>query len=45
MCSPSFTSIRVVLLFPLSITVFFFAHGFKIDEVLSIKSSANLFVF
>ena len=45
-----FTSLSVLLLFPLSITFFTFMHIFdsissNIDEVLSINPSANVFVF
>ena len=45
-----FTSLSVLLPFPLSITFFVFMHGFysissNIDEVLSINPSANVFVF
>ena len=45
-----FTSLSVLLLFPLSITSFIFVYGFRfvssyIDEVLSIIPSANAFVF
>ena len=45
-----FTSLSVLLLFPLSINFFIFMHGFdsissNIDEVLSINPSANVFVF
>ena len=50
MFSTGFTSLSVLLLFPLSITFFSFVHGFdsissNIDEVLSINPSANVFVF
>ena len=46
----SFTSVSVLFLFPLSITFFFVMHGFdsvssNIDQVLSVKPSANVFVF
>ena len=49
MFSTGFTSLIVLLLFPLSITFFIFVHGFdsissNIDEILSINSSA-VFVF
>ena len=45
-----FTSLCIVLLFPLSITVFVVMHGFwfissNIDKFLSINPSANMFVF
>ena len=45
-----FTSLSVLLLFPLSISFFVFMHGFdsissNIDEVLSTNPSANVFVF
>ena len=45
-----FTSLSVLLLFPLSITFIVFVHVFdfissNIDEVLSINPSANVFVF
>ena len=47
-----FTSLSVLLLFPLSVTFFAFEHGlfsisYNIDEVLwcSINPSANVFVF
>ena len=50
MFSTGFTSLSVLLLFPLLITFFSFVHGFdsissNIDEVLSINPSANVFVF
>ena len=50
MSSTGFTSLNVLLLFPLSITFFVFTHRFDaissyIDEVVSINSSANVFVF
>ena len=50
MFSTGFTSLSVLLLFPLSITFFCFCTVFdsissKIDEVLSINPSANIFVF
>ena len=50
MFSTGFTSLSVLLLFPLLITFFVFVHGFysissNIDEVLSINPSANAFVF
>ena len=49
MCSTGFTSLSVLLRFPLSITFFVFVLGFysissNIDEVLSINPSA-VFVF
>ena len=45
-----FTSVSVLLLFPILITFFVFMHDFdaissNIDEVLSINPSANVFVF
>ena len=45
-----FTSLCIVLLFPLSITVFVVMHGFwfissNIDKFLSVNPSANMFVF
>ena len=50
MFSTSFTSLSVLLLFPLSITLFVVMHGFdsissNIDEVLSINPSVNVFFF
>ena len=50
MFSTGFTSLSVVLLFPLLITFISFVHVFysissNIDEVLSINPSANVFVF
>ena len=50
MFSIGFTSLNVLLLFPLSITFFVFVHGLwfyfiYIDEVLLISPSANVFVF
>ena len=47
--SSGFTTFSVLLLFPLSITFSVFVHGFdfissKIDEILSINPSANVFV-
>ena len=50
MFSTGFTSISVLLLFPLLITFFVAMHSFwfyfiNIDEVLSINPSANVFVF
>ena len=51
MFSTGFTSLSVLLLFPLSITVFSFVHSFyililsNIDEALSINPSATVFVF
>ena len=50
MFSTSFTSLSVLLLFPLPITLFVVMHGFdsilsNIDEVLSINPSANVFFF
>ena len=49
MFSTGFTSLSVLLLFPLSLT-FIFMHGvlfyfINIDEILSINPSANVFVF
>ena len=49
--STGFTSLSVLLLFPLSITFFVFVHGFfysvssNIDDVFWIYPSANVFVF
>ena len=45
-----FTSLSVLLLFPLSITFFVFMHSFysissKIDEILSINPSVDVYVF
>ena len=40
-----FTSLSVLLLFPLLIAFFNFAHDFRVEEVLSINASANVFVF
>ena len=50
MYSTGFTTLSVLLLFPLLITFFVFMHGFdsipsNIDEVLSINPSANVFFF
>ena len=50
MFSTSFISLSILLLFPLLIIFFVFMHGFyfissKIDEVLSINPSANVFIF
>ena len=51
MFSTGFTSLSVLLLFPLSITFFVFVHGFfysissNIDDVFWINPSANVFVF
>ena len=50
MFSTGFTSISVLLLFPLSITFFVSVHSFwfflfNIDEILLINPSANVFVF
>ena len=47
MFSTGFTSLSVLLLFPLSITFFTVSTSISsnIDEVLSIKPSANVFVF
>ena len=50
MFSTVFTSLSVLLRFPLLITFFSLVHIFdsissNIDEVLSINSSANVFVF
>ena len=50
MFSSGLTSLRVLLLFPLSITFFnfvtvFYSISSNIDEVLSINRSANIFVF
>ena len=47
--STSFTSLSVLLLFPLSVTFFIVMHSFysispNIDEVLFINPSANVFV-
>ena len=43
MLSTGFTSLSVLLLFPVSITFFVFVHRF--DEVLSINPYADIFVF
>ena len=50
MFSTGFSSLGVLLLFPLSVTFFVFVHGFwfyssNIDDVLSIKPSTYVFVF
>ena len=50
MFSTGFTSLSVLLLFPLLITFFVYMHNFdsissNIDEVLWISPSANVFVF
>ena len=51
MFSTGFTSLGVLLLFPLSITFFVFIYSFWFlfhltkDEVLSISPSANIFIF
>ena len=50
MFSTVFTSLSLLLLFPQSISFFNFGHGFysissNINEVLSINTSANVFVF
>ena len=44
MYSTGFTSLSVLLIFPLSVT-FFDSISSNIDEVLSINPSANVFVF
>ena len=40
-----FTSLSVLLLFPLLIAFFNFVHDFRVEEVLSLNASANVFVF
>ena len=47
MFSTDLTALNILLPFPLSITFIVFMHGFwfKIDEVLSINLSANVFIF
>ena len=49
MFSAGITSFRVLLLFALWMTIFFFVHGFhvissEIDEALSINPSVNVFL-
>ena len=45
MYSTGFTSLSVLLLFPLLITFIFYSISSNIDEVLFINPSANVFVF